>query len=54
MHIIEYIFQALPTLTAIIIFAIRIEIKIARLDTNQKWIIKELNQCQPTSDHHTP
>lgn len=54
MALLDYIFQSLPTITALVIFAIRLEIKIARLDTNQQWIIKELNACQPNSDHPTP
>lgn len=49
----EYLFHSLPLVAALIIWAARLEIKIARIQTDITWLKKELPACQPTLEDPT-
>lgn len=51
---IEYFINSIPLVLALIVWAIRLEIKIAQIQTDISWLKKELPACQPTSEDHTP
>lgn len=42
----DYILHSLPLVAALIIWAVRLEIKIAKIQTNIAWLIKELPSCR--------
>lgn len=50
----DYLLHSLPLVGALIIWAARLEIKIARIQTDIDWLKKELPACQPTSENPTP
>jgi len=50
----DYIFHSLPLVGALIIWAIRLEVKIAKIQTDITWLKKEIPQCRPTSENPTP
>lgn len=50
----DYLFHSLPVLGAILFWAIRLEVKIAKVQTDLTWLKKELPQCQQTSVDPTP
>jgi len=50
----EYILHSLPLVAALVVWAVRLEIKIAKIQTDICWIKKELPACRLTSDAHTP
>lgn len=50
----DYFFHSLPLVAALFIWAVRLEIKIARLQTDMTWIKKELPLCPPTLEDPTP
>lgn len=45
---IDYVLHSLPLVFALIIWAIRLEIKIASIQTDIAWLKKELPTCLPT------
>jgi len=51
---IEYFLHSLPLVVALFIWAVRLETKIARLQTDIAWLKKELPGCQPTLEDPTP
>jgi len=51
---IDYLIQSMPLILALIIWAIRLEVKIASIQTDISWLKKELPACRPTSEDHTP
>lgn len=53
-NIVEYILQSLPIIVALIIWAVRLEKKITRIETDISWIKKELPACQQTLEDPTP
>lgn len=50
----DYFFHSLPLVACLIVWAVRLEIKIAKIQTNITWLIKELPACRPTSENPTP
>lgn len=50
----DYIFHSLPVFGAILFWAIRLEIKIAKIQTDLTWLKKELPGCLPTLEDPTP
>ena len=50
----DYIYHSLPLVAALIVWAIRLETKIARIQTDITWLKKELPQCQQTLDDPIP
>lgn len=50
---INYLLNSLPLVAALIIWAVRLEIKIAKIQTDITWLKQELPQCPPTSDDRT-
>lgn len=50
----NYIFHSLPLIVALFIWAVRLETKIASIQTDITWLKKELPGCQPISDDRTP
>lgn len=51
---IDYLLHSLPVFSAIFFWAIRLEIKIAKIQTDLTWLKKELPACQPTLEDPTP
>ena len=51
---IDYLLHSLPLVGALIIWAVRLEIKIAKIQTDITWLKLELPACQPTSEKPTP
>lgn len=54
MHLLEYLAHSIPLIIALVIWAVRIEIRLARIQTNILWLMKELPGCLPPSDQDTP
>lgn len=52
--ILESIIDALPVLVALFIWAIRIEKKMTRIETNISWIREGCKGCQQTLEDPTP
>ena len=50
MEILNYLFQSIPVVVAIIIWAVRIEIRLAQISTDLKWILEDQSQCQQNLD----
>ena len=50
----DYILHSIPLVAALLIWAARLEIKIAKIQTDITWLKKELPQCLPTSEDPTP
>lgn len=50
----DYILHSLPLVAALILWAVRLETKIARIQTDITWLKKEIPGCQPTLDDPTP
>lgn len=50
----DYLFHSLPLVAALLIWAVTLEIKIARIQTDITWLKKELPACRPTLENHTP
>ncbi|MBA7496150.1 hypothetical protein ES702_06748 [subsurface metagenome] len=49
----NYLLNSLPLVGFLIVWAARLEIKIARIQTDITWLKKELPRCQPPSEDHT-
>lgn len=49
----NYFLNSLPLVAALIIWAARLEIKIAKIQTDIVWLKKELPHCRQTSEDHT-
>ena len=49
----DYIVQSIPFILVLIFWAIRIEVRLARIETNLKWLIGYLPQCLPNLEDHT-
>lgn len=52
-EVVKEILKLLPLIVALIIWAIHLEVKIATITTDLKWIKKALNEWQPSSENHT-
>lgn len=50
----DYILHSLPLVLVLIIWAVHLEVKIARIQTDITWLKKELPACRPTSEDPTP
>jgi len=50
---IEYFINALPILAALLLYFVRLEVKLAEMSTDLTWIKKFIGSCQPHSDHDT-
>lgn len=50
----DYIFHSLPLVGAFFLWAVHLEVKIARIQTDITWLKKELPACQPTLEDPTP
>ena len=50
----DYFYHSLPLVGALIVWAIRLEVKIASIQTDITWLKMELPQCQPTLEDPTP
>ena len=46
--------KLIPLVVALIIWAVRLEVKIATIGNDISWIKKALNKWQPNSENHTP
>lgn len=42
----DYVIKIIPMAIPLIIWAIRLETKLARIETDLKWIRKEIPKCQ--------
>lgn len=51
---IDYLFHSLPLVAALFVWAVRLEVKMARLQTDMTWLKKELPRCPPTLEDPTP
>jgi len=45
----DYVLHSLPLVAALIIWAVRLEIKIAKIQVDIAWLKKELPSCRQTS-----
>jgi len=52
--ILEYLTQSIPLIIALVIWAVHLEVKIARIQTDITWLKKELPGCLPPSDEPIP
>ena len=44
----------IPLMVALIVWAVRLEVKIATITNDLQWIKKALNEWRPNSENHTP
>jgi hypothetical protein len=44
---IDYLFNSIPLIAGLIIWAVRLESKITKIQTDIEWIKKEIPGCQP-------
>ena len=51
--VLEYLFNTIPLILAFVWWAIRLEKKITKLETDLTWIRRMLPQCQPASEDPT-
>lgn len=49
----DYFVNALPVLAALLIYFVRLEVKLAEIRTDVNWIKKFVGSCQPLSDPNT-
>lgn len=54
MDYLQYLLNSLPLVAALLIWAVRLEKKITRIETDITWIKKELPACQQTLGDPTP
>ena len=54
MDVIKYLVQSLPVVVVLLIWAVRLEKKITRIETDISWIKKELPSCRRPSAVPTP
>lgn len=50
----DYILHSLPLVAALIVWAVRMEIKIAKIQVDITWLKKELPLCRQTSEDPLP
>lgn len=50
----DYLLHSLPLVGALIVWAVHLEVKIARIQTDIDWLKLELPACRPTSEDPTP
>lgn len=50
----DYILHSLPLVAALILWAVHLEVKIAKIQTDIAWLKKEIPACRQTSDDPTP
>ncbi|MBA7710442.1 hypothetical protein ES703_119384 [subsurface metagenome] len=53
MEFIQYLLNSIPLVIALLIWAVTLEKKITRIETDISWIKKELPTCRPTSEDPT-
>ncbi|GAH74611.1 unnamed protein product [marine sediment metagenome] len=51
---IDYVLHSLPLVAALVIWAIRLETKIASIQTDITWLKKEIPGCRQTLEDRTP
>jgi len=49
MEYVSYLLNSIPLVVALLIWAVRLEKKITRIETDLTWIKKELPGCRQTS-----
>jgi len=49
----EYFVNSIPLVIALVIWAIRLEVRIAKIQTDISWLKKELPACRQTSEDPT-
>ena len=49
----EYLAQSIPLIITLAIWAVRLEIRIAKIQTDLTWLKKELPACRQPSDQDT-
>jgi len=54
MEWVKYAAQSLPLVVVLVVWAVRLEIRIARMQTDLCWIKKKIPLCQPTLEKTTP
>lgn len=54
MNYLQYIINSIPLVVALVIWAVHLEKKITRIETDISWLKKELPGCRPTSENPTP
>lgn len=54
MEYLDYLLNSIPLVVALLIWAVRLEKKITRIETDIAWLKKELPACQQTSADPTP
>ena len=47
--VINYLLHSIPLIVALILWAVRLEKKITRVETDISWIRETLPRCQPAS-----
>ena len=50
----EYIYQSLPIIVCLVVWAVRLEVRIAKIQTDIGWLKQERVGCQPPLDKSTP
>jgi len=51
--LIDYFIKSLPILAALLVYFVRLEVKLAEIRTDLTWIKKFIRSCQQPSDHDT-
>lgn len=54
MEFLKHILNNLPLIGALVIWAVHLEKKMTRMETDISWLKKELPGCRPTSENPTP
>lgn len=47
MEYVKYLLQSIPIVVVLIIWAVRIENRLTKIETDLSWIKKAQNSCQP-------
>ena len=53
MNYLQYLLNSIPLVIALVIWAVSLEKKITRIETDIAWLKKELPTCRPTSEGPT-
>ena len=49
----QYIIDSIPLIIALVIWAVRLEKRLTRIETNITWMIKEMYRCPQFLEKHT-
>lgn len=54
MEYLQYVINSIPLVIALVLWAVHLEKKITRIETDISWLKKELPACQPNLEDPIP